>query len=192
MRRLRTALGVLLLALPTACGEETGGAGDAAYDPDDDSSTYDSPRSEDVFDSGAGPYEATLTLADGRTVRMWYAEAGDRLMEQHRAADGGRWTPPQVVSEPGDEDPCQGIELVEDEGLVAVIADLGSYCYDGEPPMSSIAAVGAGDLTEWDVHVTRGFDGWTEVEPTGGRFQWSGGGAELTWSVADGFSRPSD
>lgn len=122
------------------------------------------------------------------------ADAGDgsRLMEQHRAAGGDRWTDPQVVSEPGDEDPCQGIELVEDDGLVAVIADLGAYCYDGEPPMSSVAAVGTGDLTAWDVHVTRGFDGWTEVVPTDDGFRWTGGDAELTWTLGDGFSSAPD
>lgn len=196
MRRLGTALSALsalaLLLVPTACGDG-GSSQDAAYDPAEDTSTYDSPRSDDVFNDDKD-YEQTLELADGRTVRMFYSGSGDRLMEQHRAAGGGRWTAPQVVAEPGDDDPCQGIELVEDDGRVAVIADFGGYCYDGEPPMSSIAAVGLGDLTDWQVHVTPEIDGWTKVVPADDGFRWTGSGLELTWSADDGFSdpRPTD
>lgn len=195
MRRTASAASVLAAVLLTgACGTGSGsGTGSATYDPDRDTSVYDEAKSSETFDeTWRDPYEEQVSLPDGRDVRIWYSEDGSSLMEQHRAAGDGAWTEPATLLESDEPDPCQGITLTEEDGVVAVIADFGVYCYDGDPPSASVAAVGTGDLTEWDVHVTRGFDGWTEMKIAGGGVTWTGSGEELTWSAGDGFSEPSD
>ena len=87
------------------------------------------------------------------------------LAEQHYSPEADAWTEPQLIYET-DTDPCQGIILQELEGTVAVIANWNLYCYDGEPPDESIAAVATGDLTEWETDLTRHFDGWDSVDLT--------------------------
>lgn len=69
-----------------------------------------------------------------------------------------------------------------------MIADFGSYCYDGEPPTESIAAVGTGSLAEWSVNVTKDFDGWERatVSDDGQQVVFDRD-TTLRWSRADGF-----
>ncbi len=165
------------LLLLSACG--TGRPADAAaYDPVKDTSVYDDVVSAEKFDKKwPEPYEETASLADGRDVRLWYSKDGRQLMEQHRAPGDGSWTKPRALLQSEEPDPCQGIFITEQGGAVAAIADFGLSCYDGEPPAGSIAVVGVGDLTEWEVHVTRGFDGWRQLRIVDGG---SGGPAAAT------------
>lgn len=142
---------------------------------------------------GHGSFEETVTLADGRRVAMHY-KRGQGLFEQHHIPHAGGWTRPRLIYRTK-TDPCQGIKLQADSGTVTAIADFGLYCADGEPPTESVAAVGVGDLREWDHHLTRNFDGWERVTFTGGgratfvnrSLKWH---TTLVWTPSGGFSDP--
>lgn len=189
----------LLAALAVAgCGsDETPGRGgdgpgsgtDLRYDPGSDRSEYtEAEPSEESFDpSWRGTYASSLSLDDGRKVRLWYSRDGHELKEQHYSPEHDAWTAPAVRHTSEQPDPCQGIHLAAEGDLVAVIADFGMYCYDGEPPSDSVAAVSYGDLTEWEVHSTPGFDGWAELTVVDGTVSWSGPGPDLAWDPRDGF-----
>jgi hypothetical protein len=47
-------------------------------------------------------------------------------------------------------------------GDVALVAGFGGACAGGEPPTESVA-VGTGDLTEWQLKVVKGIDGWRKA-----------------------------
>ncbi|GLW96815.1 hypothetical protein [Microtetraspora sp. NBRC 16547] len=103
-------------------------------------------------------YNAMINLADGRRVAMFYRR-GTGLMEQRYSPQAGGWTKPRAIFRT-ELDPCQGISMRTTVGTVAVIADFGTFCYDGEPPMESIAAVSTGNFQTWDIHLMKGIDGW--------------------------------
>lgn len=155
--------------------------------------------SERVGEGGAtsaspGPdrFDEEVELADGRRLGVSYA-AGRGLLEQHQDARTRAWSKPRLVYRTASE-PCQGITLKAFDGTVAVIANWGRYCSDGEPPTESIAAVGTDDLSRWDTRLTKDFDGWTKVVASRGsrhlRFtrvstEWL---ARLRWSRTEGFA----
>lgn len=187
IRTVPAVVPVVLVAL-AAAGCTTGDSG--SFDPGDDTSVYDDARATESFDPDfAEDYEQQASLPDGRKIRLWYSESGDRLLEQHYSPDEDAWTTPQVVVRSTEPHPCQGIDIVEEDGVVAVIADFGIWCYDGEPPEQSVAAVTTGDLTEWAVDVTDGFDGWSRVTVAEQRVEWQGPGRSLAWTPGDGFAR---
>ncbi|VXB77579.1 hypothetical protein [Nocardioides sp. AX2bis] len=199
MRETRRGAGALLLApllVPVllaslvACG--AGRSDEGSPPAQDDTSVYDDVRATASFDRRfREDYEALLELPDGRAVLLRYAPGGGSLLEQHYSPQDDAWTSPQVLVESTEPDPCQGIDLTTDgDGLVAAVADFGLYCYDGEPPQQSLALASDGDLTEWDVDSTEGFDGWTDLAAVDGTATWRGGqGERLTWNAADGFGR---
>ncbi|MGW1273780.1 hypothetical protein [Streptomyces sp. NPDC002491] len=110
-------------------------------------------------------FDGEVRLADGRRVGMSYA-VGRGLVERHRDADTGAWSAPRLVYATA-TDRCHSLTLKAFGNTVAVIADWGVYCYDGEPPTESIAAVGTADLGRWDTELTEDFDGWTKVVARG-------------------------
>ncbi|MBK3574460.1 hypothetical protein JHN63_11655 [Streptomyces sp. MBT65] len=127
-----------------------------------------------------------MTLDDGRRVALHYRR-GKGLVEQHYSPRAKAWTAPKVIYRTR-TDACQGIQLRTKKGTVAAIADFGSYCYDGEPPTESIAAVGISGLTDWSVNVTKNFDGWERatVSEDGQRVVF-GRDTTLKWSRTEGF-----
>ncbi|KOG39841.1 hypothetical protein [Streptomyces resistomycificus] len=138
-------------------------------------------------------FDAEVALADGRRVGLSYA-AGRGLLERHRDAGSATWSEPHVVYGTR-ADPCQSMTAKAFEDTVAVIADWGPYCSDGEPPMESVAAVGTGkDLSRWDTDLTKEFDGWEKVTADGDSrqllftrvsTQWL---TRLRWSRTEGFA----
>lgn len=181
--RLMVATGAVLLA---AAGCSTPpDVPDSAMD----TSVYDDTLTSETFDpSWREKYEQTLTLPGARKVSLRFNEDGDRLLEQHYSPKEDAWTAPQVIYTSEEPDPCQGVEMAEEDGVVAAFVDFGMYCYDGEAPMESVAVVAAGDLTEWQTHVTYDFDGWTAVDITDGEVTWTGRGEQVHWADGDGFS----
>ncbi|NYG53939.1 hypothetical protein [Nocardioides perillae] len=169
----------------SGCGDD---AAATAYDPDSDRSTYDDVRASASYDEDyPDDFRVESALPDGRKVRVWVSTNGDALLEQHYSPDADAWTGPATIYTSDEPDPCQGITLTEENGIVAVTADFGLYCEDGEPPQDSVAAVATGDLTEWETHSTEGFDGWERLTITGTRVEWSRGSRSLTWEPGDGF-----
>ncbi|MDQ0579271.1 hypothetical protein [Streptomyces rishiriensis] len=169
--RLRALAGaVLLLGGAVACGGQ-GGRGASA------TGTATAPATAEGTTTGRGTgaqaspaapaprFDAEIGLPDGRRVGMAYVE-GRGLVERHRDADTGVWSAPRLVYATA-TDRCQSLTLKVFDATVAVIADWGDYCYDGEPPMESLAAVGTADLTRWDTKLTASFDGWSKVAPVG-------------------------
>lgn len=137
-------------------------------------------------------YESTLRLGDGRTVDVRLVQ-GTGVQERHRGADGGQWSKWKTLYKTG-TDLCQGVGLAERAGTVSLIADFGRYCYDGEPPTESVAGVGTGDLTDWDIDVTKDFDGWQDasISDDGSRvvflYDSDAGLYTLRWERSEGFS----
>ncbi|MGW3108940.1 hypothetical protein [Streptomyces sp. NPDC001100] len=186
-------LGVLVtLTLAVACAQQTSapvkepsGSAPASLE----STVYASElEKSDLPWSGdsPSPYDAVVKLGDGRRVALHYRR-GKGLVEQHYSPRAKAWTVPKVIYRTT-TDACQGIHLRTNNGTVAAIADFGPYCYDGEPPTESLAAVGVGDLTDWSVDVTRNFDGWerSTVSEDGQRVVF-GRNTTLNWSRAEGF-----
>ncbi|MFD3502442.1 hypothetical protein ACFWWT_13740 [Streptomyces sp. NPDC058676] len=169
----------LVLALPVAvaCGPSRGGGGESDSRPPSPTP----PR-----------FDEEVVLADGRHVGLSYAP-GRGLLEQHRAAGTGTWSEPHVVYETS-SDPCRSMTVEAFDGTVAVIADWGHYCADGEPPTESVAAVGTTDLARWDTELSRNFDGWEKVTAVDGsrRLRFTRASTEwltrLTWNRTDGFA----
>ncbi len=137
-------------------------------------------------------FDEEVVLADGRRVGLSYA-AGRGLLEQHRDAGTGTWSEPHLVHATS-SDPCRSMTGEAFDGTVAVIADWGHYCADGEPPTESVAAVGTADLARWDTRLSRNFDGWEKVTAVDGsrRLRFTRVSTEwltrLEWSRADGFA----
>ncbi|MGW3645626.1 hypothetical protein [Streptomyces sp. NPDC000878] len=183
---------VWVMAAVVACGHPESAADDAArsasQDSFRDSSTYTSElqKSDLPWSGSPSPYDAEVRLDDGRRVAMHYRR-GQGLVEQHYSPRAKAWTRAVVIHRT-EADACQGIELRANGGTVAAIADFGPYCYDGEPPAVSIAAVGTDSLTEWDVNVTKDFDGWerASVSDDGGEVVFRRD-ITLRWSRTDGF-----
>ena len=111
-------------------------------------------------------FDDEVKLADGRRVGVSYA-AGRGLLEQHQDAGTGAWSKPRVVYATKSH-PCQSLGLKAFDDTVAVMANWGYYCADGDPPDESIAGVGTAGLTHWDMKVTKDFDGWEKVTADGG------------------------
>lgn len=185
VRRRSTLVGAVLVleVVVAACGQP-GYGGEGA------GSAGSSPTAEPS--PAHAPFDAEVELADGRRVGLSYA-AGRGLLEQHRQAGAGAWSKPHLVYGTA-SDPCQSVTAKAFDDTVAVIANWGPYCADGEPPMESLAAVGTGDLSRWDTDLTKSFDGWEKVAavdgPTRLEFtrvstQWLN---RLRWSRTEGFA----
>lgn len=184
----------LALALLAGCGSDSRPAHEASYDPLRDTSVYNDAKSGEMFDEYRWDHYASQAwLPDGRRLYLWYSQDGSKLMEQHYSPTEGAWTEPRALYTSEEQDPCQGITIVEEHGIVALNADFGLYCYDGEPPMDSVALVSTGDLTKWATHSTKGFDGWETVRISPeGTVEWRAGSQALSWTEAKGFSSPSE
>lgn len=152
----------------------------------------------------AADYDAEVKLPDGGRVAMFVC-IGRGLFAQHYSAEAQGWTEPKAIYRTS-SDPCQGARLSARGGTVAAIADFGRFCYDGEPPRESIAAIGRGDPLSWDHHLTKNFDGWTRVSIAAGGQQATFSykedaemsprqakkppDATIRWTRARGFSTP--
>ncbi|MFC4493078.1 hypothetical protein ACFPA8_02870 [Streptomyces ovatisporus] len=143
-------------------------------------------------DEAADDFESTLELSDGRKVHVRLVE-GTGAQERHTTAGSDKWSKWQTLYKT-ESDRCQGVDLQEKDGTVSLIADFGRFCYDGEPPMESIAGVGTEDLTEWDIDITEGFDGWEDSSITseGSKvlfvYNSDFGLYTLRWDQSEGFS----
>ncbi|MFI1051474.1 hypothetical protein ACH4U3_38085 [Streptomyces griseoruber] len=179
---------VWVMTAVVACGHPGAAAKAASQSASRDSSQYTSElqKSDLAWSGGPSPYNAEVKLDDGRRVAMYYRR-GQGLVEQHYDPRAKAWTKAMVVHHT-QADACQGIELRANGKTVAAIANFGPYCYDGEPPAESIAAVGTGDLTQWDVNVTKDFDGWerASVSKDGSEVIFRRDSA-LRWRRAGGF-----
>jgi hypothetical protein len=188
---VRATVAVSVVIAAAACGGHQDPAKKATSGTaSPDSSVYaaELEKSDLPWSGSPSPYNAEVKLDDGRRVALHYLR-GKGLVEQHYSPRAKAWTQPKVIYRTS-TDACQGIELRTKNGTVAAIADFGSYCYDGEPPTESIAAVGTGNLAEWSVNVTKDFDGWerASVSDNGQRVVF-GRDTTLRWSRADGFER---
>lgn len=179
---------VWVMTAVVACGHPDSAADDVSRGASPDSSKYTSElrKSDLPWSGGRSPYNAEAKLDDGRRVAMYYLR-NKGLVEQHYSPRAKAWTEATVIHRT-EADACQGIELRAKHGTVAAIADFGPYCNDGEPPAESIAAVGVDSLTEWDINVTKDFDGWerASVSDDGSEVVFKRN-TTLRWSRADGF-----
>lgn len=152
-------------------------------------------------DSNADPkdYTAELGLPDGRRVVMFFC-VGTGLFAQYYSAEARGWSKPQLIYRTS-TNPCEAPRLFTRGGTVAASVDFGRFCYDGDPPDESVAAVSVGDPRRWQHHFTERFDGWVKVviAPNGRRVTFFGdrahgsrgsGRASLTWTRERGFSKP--
>lgn len=203
---------LLLMMAAAACGQQnaeakgTSGNSSTHASPDSSASSNSSPspdfpdspdpsvyaaelqKSDIPWSGSPSPYNAEVELADGRRVAMHYRQ-GKGLVEQHYSPRAKAWTEPALIYRTK-ADACQGIELVAKHGTVAAIADFGPYCYDGEPPAESIAAVGIDSLRQWDTHVTKDFDGWERASIShDGRQVTFQRDITLHWNKTKGFDR---
>lgn len=183
MRIAITRALILAAMLAVSCGQAVPAAQKSATPTAAQPS--EEPRKSDIRGGDPSWFQAEITLEDGRGVAMHYRK-GKGLYEQHRGPQG--WSKPHLIYATKAE-ACQGIELKAGGGTVTAIADFGKYCADGEPPMESIAAVGVGDLSSWDHHLTRSFDGWERAKITeGGRkVTFERGATRLVWTSTSGF-----
>ncbi|WP_405988545.1 hypothetical protein [Streptomyces sp. NBC_00986] len=188
---VRATAAVSVMIAAAACGGHQGSATTApsvSASPDSSVYTAELEKSDLPWSGSPSPYNAVAKLDDGRRVALHYLR-GKGLVEQHYSPRAKAWTAPKIIYRTK-TDACQGIHLNTKNGTVAVIADFGSYCYDGEPPTESIAAVGTGGLTEWSVNVTKDFDGWERATVSSdGQQVVFGRDTRLRWSRADGFER---
>ncbi|MDQ0963742.1 hypothetical protein QFZ66_007620 [Streptomyces sp. B4I13] len=168
--RLRAPAAVAMVTgLAVACGGPTGTGSATAGATDTEAGSTATPT-RSVAEASPTPspdprFDGETRLPDGRRVGMSYV-AGRGLVERHRDADTGAWSVPRLVYATA-TDRCHSLTLQAFGDTVAVIADWGVYCYDGEPPTESIAAVGTAGLGRWDTKLTRDFDGWTKVAAQG-------------------------
>lgn len=175
----------LMVGVAVACGGPADSDGDGDGDGDRSRAATPATPSTPRFDG-------EIKLSDGRRVGMAYV-AGRGLVERHRDAGARAWSAPRLVYATA-TDRCQSLTLKAFDATVAVIADWGVYCYDGEPPTESVAAVGTGDLSHWDTRLTEDFDGWTKVVAVDDARQlvFSESSTEsltrLRWSRQEGFA----
>ncbi|MFG3256657.1 hypothetical protein [Streptomyces sp. NPDC048172] len=138
-------------------------------------------------------YQSTLKLSDGRTVHVRLVK-GTGVQERHQAAGATTWSKWHTLYRTT-TDRCQGVDLAEANGTVSLIADFGRYCSDGEPPTESIAGVAQGKLSDWDINVTKDFDGWedTSINDDGSRvlflYNSDSGLYYLRWEQSEGFEK---
>lgn len=189
---VRATAAVSVMIAAAACGgghqDSATTAPSATASPDSSVYTAELEKSDLPWSGSPSPYNAVAKLDDGRRVALHYLR-GKGLVEQHYSPTAKAWTEPRVIYRTK-TDACQGIHLRTKNGTVAAIADFGSYCYDGEPPTESIAAVGTGGLTEWSVDVAKDFDGWERATVSSdGQQVVFGRDSTLRWSRADGFER---
>jgi hypothetical protein len=200
--RVLTWVGAVLLVTVTGCG---GHHSASSRGPDDGMSGSASASAPGSVGSAASrrlaptatgplaPKSTVLTLHNGRRVAMRYV-GGKGLLEQ-RYTPGRGWTAPRVIYRTR-IDPCQDITLRAAGGTVAVIADFGTYCYDGEPPTRSIAGIATGSLRTWQLSVTKNFDGWQKVTFARGGTKATfsekstAGLSSVVWTRHGGFSPP--
>jgi hypothetical protein len=194
----RAGLAGLAVAGLLATGYGTG-QGVAAEDVGKTAQQAADVRHAPATEAAAGDYESVLELGDGRKVHARLVK-GTGVQERHQAAGGGEWSKWKTLYKTK-TDLCQGVDLAEREGTVTLIADFGLYCSDGEPPTESVAGVGTGDLTDWDIDVTEDFDGWqdTSINDDGSRvvflYDSDAGLYTLRWERSEGFGkidRPED
>ncbi|WP_416955443.1 hypothetical protein [Streptomyces sp. Agncl-13] len=187
----RATVAVSVMIAAAACdGQQDSATTAPSASASPDSSVYaaELEKSDLPWSGSPSPYNAVVKLDDGRRVALHYLR-GKGLVEQHYSPRAKAWTEPKVIYRTK-TDACQGIELSAKNGTVAVIADFGSYCYDGEPPTESIAAVGTSSLTDWNINVTKDFDGWERASVSDdGKQVVFGSDTTLRWSRADGFER---
>ncbi|MCX6407870.1 MAG: hypothetical protein NTV28_13205 [Propionibacteriales bacterium] len=184
---------VLLGCLAAGCGggaepEPTASAPPASTVPAASGSGHElgSPVVPDGQD--ARDFRAQAELDDGRRVAA-YQVAGTGLVVQVRSAGETSWSAPTTLVG-STEDPCQGVELEQAGGTVALTAGFGLYCYDGEPPQQVVAAVlGEGD-DAWAVRTIDDVDDFTAVKVAedGRRVDFEGGGGTITWRPSSGFA----
>ncbi|WP_327312830.1 hypothetical protein [Streptomyces sp. NBC_01235] len=161
-RRWALAGSALMVGVAVACGGPGDGGGDGDRDRGEATTTTARATGTAASTTPTTPrFDEEAELSDGRRVGMSYV-AGHGLVERHRDAGAGAWSAPRVVYATA-TDRCHSLTLKAFDKAVAVIADWGDYCYDGEPPTESLAAVGVGDLSRWDTKLTEDFDGWAEV-----------------------------
>jgi hypothetical protein len=197
--RVLTWVGTVLLVTATGCGGQHHPAASHASG----SPSAHAPKSAVSVTSwqppaaGSGrlaPGSTVLTLADGRKVAMHYV-GGKGLFEQQYSPAHGSWTASRAVYRTS-VDHCQDITLRASGRTVAVIADFGLYCSDGEPPTRSLAGVSTGSLRKWDLSVTKDFDGWQKVafSDKARTVTFSershAGLSTVTWTRSGGFSPP--
>lgn len=181
-------LGLLATGYGTAQGVSADGNADGGAPRSDRADTRHEPAAAAADDD----YQSTLELGDGRKVHVRLVK-GTGVQERHRAAGGGAWSKWKTLYKTK-TDLCQGVDLAEREGTVSLIADFGLYCYDGEPPTESVAGVGTGDLTDWELDVTEDFDGWQDssINDDGSRvtflYDSDAGLYTLRWERSEGFS----
>ena len=143
-----------------------------------------------------GVYKAVIELPDGRKVEIRHVKRKG-LGERHYDPGTGKWSRTNLIYET-QSDPCQGVRLAATGGTVAVTADFGLFCYDGEPPEKSVAAVATGEFTEWQTNRHDRSDGWekTRVTEKGERVSFVRWTEDLIvtlrWSKANGFARPEE
>jgi hypothetical protein len=187
----RATAAVSVMIAMAACGghhDAATTAPSASASPDSSVYTAELEKSDLPWSGSPSPYNAVAKLDDGRRVALHYLR-GKGLVEQHYSPRAKAWTEPKVIYRTR-TDACQGIQLRTKNGTVAAIADFGTYCYDGEPPTESIAAVGTGSLTRWSINVTKDFDGWERASVSeDGQQVVFGRDVTLRWSRADGFER---
>lgn len=182
--------GVVAAALAGCCPEPDDD--ERAHDPAKDTSVYDSGLLTGSFDQpDASAYEQHLALADGRRIRVWISRAGDRLVEQHYSPTEDAWTAPATIFASPEPDPCQGLEIVQEDGIVAVAAAFGRFCYLGEDVARPVVAVATGDLTDWETHLPVA-EGEVITIDHGGTVTWAGPGGMTTWTRGDGFAESPD
>jgi hypothetical protein len=137
-----------------------------------------------------------IKLPDGRKVEIRYVDKKG-LGERHYSPKTKKWSETNLIYKTK-SDTCQGIELAATDGTVAAIANFGQYCYDGEPPEESIAAVGTGGFTKWDINRQDSFDGWDKANVAKGGehasfVRYTEEIVEtLRWSKKDGYSGPTE
>ncbi|MEH0442130.1 MULTISPECIES: hypothetical protein [unclassified Streptomyces] len=198
--RLRAlAATMTVTGLAVACGGTAGTGATGAGATDAETGAAATPT-RPVIEASSTPspdprFDGEIHLADGRRVGFSYA-AGRGLVERHREAATGAWSPPRLVYATA-TDRCHSLTLKAFGDTVAVIADWGDYCYDGEPPTESIAAVGTAGLGHWDTKLTKDFDGWTKVAAQGDgdarRLRFTRNSTEtltrLDWNATGGFAQ---
>ncbi|RAJ70323.1 hypothetical protein K378_01488 [Streptomyces sp. Amel2xB2] len=184
-------LGLLVTGYGTAQGVSAAGDGDRSGPHPERAGAQHQPAAAAADDD----YQSTLTLGDGRKVHVRLVK-GTGVQERHTASGGAGWSKWKTLYKTK-TDLCQGVGLEEREGTVSLTADFGLYCYDGEPPTESVAGVGTGDLSKWDIDVTDDFDGWqdTSINDDGSRvtflYDSDAGLYTLRWEQSEGFSEIS-
>ncbi|MFD9883634.1 hypothetical protein ACFWZT_19490 [Streptomyces alboflavus] len=183
--------GTVAVAVLVACGQSVARTGDgqAPAAAKTGGHTYKLQHTDIHYGGPKNRFESQLKLPDGRRVAMHYLDKKGLYVQDYSPKERG-WSKPKNIYRTK-TDVCQGITLKHRAGTVAAIADWALYCYDGEPPQESLAAVSTGRLTKWDRHLTRSFDGWAKADITknGKQVTFKYNSDRLKWTKAKGFPR---